>query len=68
MTIQQILRFKLTCDGWYPDGHGPCPCDLTVEATSQQDAEAQAISTGWSRDHRGWICNADGHLGDQVKG
>jgi hypothetical protein len=66
VTVRQILKFTITCDGYYPDGR-PCSCDITVEADSQAAAEAEAKSYGWYEDHRGWLCNAgDGHRGDRA--
>ena len=65
MTLRNVLKFEFTCDGYKPTG-SPCPCDLFVEACSQHGAEEQARRIGWYKDHRGWICNADGHRGDGV--
>lgn len=67
MTLRRILKFEITCDGYYPDGR-KCPCETTIEAHSQYAAEEQARQTGWYQDHRGWICNAaGGHRDDNRK-
>lgn len=64
MAMCEVLKFRLECDGEHPRG-GRCPCDVTVEATSREDAEARVLSFGWYHDARGWVCNAGGgHRGD----
>lgn len=64
MTIREIRKWRITCDGRYPDNHGPCPCDLTTEAETEQQAVDYALSVGWrftvKYGTRVWTCNAGG--------
>lgn len=72
MSIAEIIKYRLTCDGRYPDNHGPCPCSITVEVETQQQAIDEALRAGWTLHKRGVIdvtprllCNAkDGHRED----
>jgi len=62
-----VLKFKITCDGSYPEeGRGPCPCEITVEGSTREDAMEIAKQYGWSLQYyRGFLCNAvNGHRDD----
>lgn len=70
MSIREIRKWEIRCDGEHPKG-GPCGFTIIHEAVDQHEAAHHAIKAGWTQvPHPGtvfdalprWFCNAkDGH-------